>query len=363
MEGRKMVFREYFPCDLEADKKERVSSEEIKSIYEKMEDEESRRIFENRLMYSFTGDYEYIRRIVLNTSIGKKTDELLQGRIYIYGAGKRGRTLIESFPDKEWQGFIDANREGTYEGYPVQKFCDFEYITGTSIVISNKCGYEKIRELLIKEKRVPEDKIIIFEFLYEQSWENRYFEPEWLKKYPMENQIFMDLGCYDGIDAVRALNFFGEKGSVYAVEPDKENFAVCKKKLEPYHNILLLNQGVGKKREKRFFVEGGEGARFSEEGDVLVEIDTIDHMAGEKAVGFIKMDIEGYEEEALIGGAETIKRCKPVLAICIYHKKTDIWRIPLAILKLNANYRFYLGHYTLNWGDTVLYAVDPETLL
>lgn len=358
-----MAFIEYFPCDTEADKNEKVSSEDIRNIYKKIEDEDSRYIFENRFMYSLTGDYGYIRKIIMNTAAGKMADKLLKGKLYIYGAGKRGKTLLENFPDKEWQGFIDANREGMYEGYPVNRLCDFQYITGTSIVISNKSGYEEIKDTLFKEKGVPEEKIIVFEFLYEQSWKYRYFEPKCLKKYSMENQIFMDLGCYDGADGIRALDFFGENVNVYAVEPDKENFMVCKKRLERYEHILLLNQGVGRKREKRFFVEGGEGARFSEEGDVLVEIDTIDHIVGEKAVGFIKMDIEGYEEEVLLGGAETIKRCKPVLAICIYHKKTDVWRIPLAILKLNANYRFYLGHYTLSWGDTVLYAVDPETLL
>ena len=358
-----MVFREYFPCNVETDRMEKILSEDIRSIYEKIENEDSKYVFENRFMYSLTGDYEYIRRIVMNTATGKMTDKLLRGKLYIYGSGKRGRTLLENFPDKEWQGFIDANKEGLYDGYPIYRLCDFQYIAGTSIVISNKCGYEEIKEVLIKEKGVPEEKIIVFELLYKQAWKVRYFEPKCLKKYPMENQIFMDLGCYDGIDAIRALDFFGEKVNVYAVEPDKENYVICKKKLESYDNILLLNQGVGKKREKRFFVEGGEGARFSEEGDVLVDIDTIDHIVGEKSVGFIKMDIEGYEEEALLGGAETIKRCKPVLAICIYHKRTDVWRIPLTILKLNANYRFYLGHYTLSWGDTVLYAVDPETLL
>ncbi len=332
-------------------------------IYEKIEDEDSRYIFENRLMYSLTGDYEYIRRIIMNTAAGKMTDKLLKGKLYIYGAGKRGKTLLENFPDKEWQGFIDANREGMYEGYPVNRLCDFQYVAGTSIVISNKSGHEEIKDALIKEKGVPEDRIIIFEFLYENSSKSRYFEPKCLKKYSMENRIFMDLGCYDGIDGIRALEFFGENMNVYAVEPDKENFMVCKKRLEGYNQILLYNQGVGRKREERLFVGGGLGARFSEEGDILVEIDTIDHIAGEKAVGFIKMDVEGYEEEVLLGGAETIKRCKPFLAVCIYHKKTDIWRIPLAILKLNPNYRFYLGHYTLNWGDTVLYAVDYGTLV
>ena len=143
-----------------------------------------------------------------------------------------------------------------YEGYPVKRLCDFQYVAGTSIVISNKSGHEEIKDALIKEKGVPEDRIIIFEFLYENSSKSRYFEPKCLKKYSMENRIFMDLGCYDGIDGIRALEFFGENMNVYAVEPDKENFMVCKKRLEGYNQILLYNQGVGRKREERLFVGG-----------------------------------------------------------------------------------------------------------
>lgn len=358
-----MMLKEYFPCGAEADNKEAVRVEEIRTIYEKIVDNDSRYIFENRLLYSLTGDYEYIRQIVLRTTAGKMTDESLHGKLYLYGAGKRGRALVETFPDKEWQGFIDVEKEGAYEGYPVHRLCDFTFEKDTKIVISNRYGYEEIKERLMKEKGVPEDRIIIFEQMNEKVRENRYFEPGCLKRYSMQNQIFLDLGCYDGIDAVKAKEFYGkEKFSVYAVEPDADSYENCKRNLQAYDDVFVINKGIGKKRESQFFVSGGEGARFAEEGNSLIEIDTIDHLMERRLVGFIKMDIEGYEEEALLGGAETIKRCKPVLAICIYHKKTDIWKLPLAVLRINPDYRFYLGHYTLNWGDTVLYAVDEGSL-
>ncbi len=87
-----MVFGEYFPCDTEADKNEKVSSKDIRNIYEKIEDEDSRYIFENRLMYSLTGDYEYMRRIIMNTAAGKMTDKLLKGKLYIW-CWKKGKNI------------------------------------------------------------------------------------------------------------------------------------------------------------------------------------------------------------------------------------------------------------------------------
>lgn len=356
-----MLLKEYFPVQVESNHEEIRFAKDIEYIYGKIADRSSRYIFENRLMYSLTGNYEYIRRIVLNTEAGKAADALFDGKLYIYGAGGRGKSLVEIFPNKEWLGFVDANKEGDFEGYPVQRLCDFEYVEGTLIVISNKYGYVEIKEELIHSKKVPEDKIIVFELLYEQVRESRYFEFPWIRKYSMQDQIFMDLGCYDGIDTIHAMKFYhGENFSIYALEPDRESYERCKENLRQYDNVHLINRGIGREQEKKFFVEGGEGARFSDQGNVLAEIDTIDHIAGHNAIGFIKMDIEGYEEEALLGGAETIRRCKPILAICIYHKKTDVWKLPLTILKLNAKYQFYLGHYTLEWGDTVLYAVDPS---
>ena len=303
-----MLINEYFPCE-DGDKVECfIADKDIRHINEKIMNEYSRNIFENRLLYSLTGNYEHIRRIVLGTEAGKKMNRLLYKPSYIYGAGKRGKLLVETFGNKQWQGFIDVNKNGNYEGYPVYRWDDFTYQGDASVVISNKYGY-------------------------------------------------------DEIDTIRALDFWKEENiNVCAVEPDRKNYLVCKDNFKGYERITLINRGIGEKKEKKNFIEGGEGARFSDAGDKAVEIDTIDHIANGNTVGFIKMDIEGYEEEALLGGQKTIKRCKPVLAVCIYHKRSDVWRIPLQILKLNDSYRFYLGHYTLDWGDTVLYAVDKKDL-
>ena len=58
------------------------------------------------------------------------------------------------------------------------------------------------------------------------------------------------------------------------------------------------------------------------------------------------MDIEGSELKALEGAIKTLKRCKPALAISIYHRKEDLITIPQFLKEIYENSHFYLRkHY------------------
>lgn len=75
---------------------------------------------------------------------------------------------------------------------------------------------------------------------------------------------------------------------------------------------------------------------------------------------FLKADIEGYEYKMLLGAGKTIAKCKPRLAICIYHSSTDIYSIPLLVKKLCPEYKLMVRHHSLNISDTLLYAWADE---
>lgn len=74
-------------------------------------------------------------------------------------------------------------------------------------------------------------------------------------------------------------------------------------------------------------------------------------------VSFIKMDIEGAEYKAIKGAEQIIKRCRPKLAVSIYHKAEDIWELSEMILRICPDYRLYLRHYSIAQAETVLYAI------
>ena len=71
---------------------------------------------------------------------------------------------------------------------------------------------------------------------------------------------------------------------------------------------------------------------------------------------FIKIDIEGAELKTIEGAENIIKKYRPKLAICAYHKGDDIFEIPLAIKKLVLEYILYLRQHSDSLLDTVLYA-------
>ena len=69
------------------------------------------------------------------------------------------------------------------------------------------------------------------------------------------------------------------------------------------------------------------------------------------------MKKEGAELEALKGAAKTIKKYKPKLAVCLYHKVPDIIKLPLFVLNLIPDYKLYIRHWTNGRTETVLLAI------
>lgn len=68
------------------------------------------------------------------------------------------------------------------------------------------------------------------------------------------------------------------------------------------------------------------------------------------------MDIEGNEMAALDGAKNTINSFMPELAVCIYHKASDLIDIPKKINEINEDYVFFIKHNSNNFWETVLFA-------
>jgi hypothetical protein len=117
--------------------------------------------------------------------------------------------------------------------------------------------------------------------------------------------------------------------------------------------------GAWNKNETLSFVSVGEGSKIIDESGETETISAVrvDDVLGSEKVTYIKMDIEGAEINALIGAKNIICRDKPKLAISVYHKRSDIWEIPMLLLKYNPEYKFFLRVYSFTGNDTVLYAI------
>lgn len=115
--------------------------------------------------------------------------------------------------------------------------------------------------------------------------------------------------------------------------------------------------GLWKEKDKLHFNSMDDGSRIQNEGDLIIQTISLDEFFEEiEPPTFIKMDIEGAELMALRGGASILRRYHPKLAISVYHKTEDIFKIPEYLLSLYPDYKFDFRHYTGIYGDTVLYA-------
>lgn len=340
----------------------------LTNVYNHIVDDVSKKIFLNRFMLSVTSDIKYLRKLILLTEGGKKLNERLNkgGPIYIYGAGIRGTRLAEMFAEKNIVGFVDKVKRGHYGNLPILSLGEFKERFSTGIiVISNLEDGQKIGcdilELLAG--KIEESQIVFLDDYEDINIQEQYFEKRCINHYTKSRGTFVDAGCYDGSETIKWLKMFGDRcENVYAFEPDKENYEICKKNFEGLAKVTLLEYGLSNKKEKLFFAkEGALSSHFEQDGkngnERLVCI-SLDSILENQQVGTIKMDIEGMEEKALLGAEKIIKKHTPDLAICVYHKREDIIEIPQLLLEMNPNYHFALGHYSMGIVDTVLYAFN-----
>jgi FkbM family methyltransferase len=76
---------------------------------------------------------------------------------------------------------------------------------------------------------------------------------------------------------------------------------------------------------------------------------TIDNLVDElklARVDYIKMAIEGAEQQAVLGARETLRRFRPRMALCTYHRAEDPERIPELVRAAWPGYRVACGPCT-----------------
>ncbi len=171
--------------------------------------------------------------------------------------------------------------------------------------------------------------------------DGEYFDTELLRYEASES--FADVGAYTG-DTIESFLQSMERqkvnvSAIYAFEPDPSSFAQlerCKGRLN-CENIELYRLGIA-------------GAEDEKNG-----LTSLDAKLKDKKITLIKMDIEGYEPEALRGAKQIITEQKPKMAVCLYHRLEDFWQIPQYLKKLNPDYKLYIRHHSPVVWDSVLY--------
>lgn len=221
-------------------------------------------------------------------------------------------------------------------------FIKHPYYLNDSIVKNN---IRKTRDLLSDEQsRKIFDSIVDFRKTLDYNLINHFCnndmylpEPVIAKVKELEKVNIVDCGaCYgDLVDIFNNKNI--NINNYYAFEPDKSNLSKLKSKIiDKNINSCIFPMGVGNFNGLIGFNYGsGTGCNIDVNSNDKIMVTKIDDVVLSD-VNFVKMDIEGFENEALEGMQELIKKNKPILAISVYHKPLDFIDIPLSFSR-NAN--------------------------
>lgn len=174
--------------------------------------------------------------------------------------------------------------------------------------------------------------------------DNRLFELS-------EQEVLLNLGgaCGDTVFQYLKGNFPFEK--IITVEAEEVAAGYLKRSID-----LLEESTKEKIRLDKCYIGSGEN--------------TLDKRYANEKITLINMDIEGAELDVLKTGVSKIKKDRPILAICAYHKVEDLIVIPKFIKENFSDYVLELRKYPSNYwnyidgiqqiNELVLYAIPIE---
>ena len=297
--------------------------------------------------------------IFINAEIFAQLPHLLydNGFTHIYSMRSLAKNFIsDSFFDKKQTGFEEYD------------FNELNHIFTTPeisriVTLYGLLNDEKSRHVFkaALKFKLTEDYTYLLEV--KDDVKKQYFDE--VVKFSDE-EVFVDCGGYTGDTIEAFLKAVENKFKhIYSFEPDERNFKilsefVSKLPQEIKEKITPINAGVSYKNETFYLqASGGWTTCTSEVTDRTARVTAIDE-AGGAAPTFIKMDIETFETYALLGAMDTIINHKPKLAICIYHKFSDLWDIPLLLKQWVSEYKIYIRHYLNTQSETVVYAIPKD---
>lgn len=142
-----------------------------------------------------------------------------------------------------------------------------------------------------------------------------------LKPFIKRGDTVIDAGAFIGDHTIFYANLVGTKGKVIAFEPNPIAFKCLEYNMEPYKNVEVRKEGLSDSEGKiTLSTSDNAGAAYPKKSKKGIKCITIDSLNLER-LDFIKVDVEGFEQNVIKGGQETIKKCKPAILIEIINDR------------------------------------------
>lgn len=317
-----------------------------------------------------------------------------QKPIVLYGMGNGADKIIRVLDEKgiEFKGVFASDgfvRPKLFHGHQISSYADLKAKFGDMIVllcfgsnlpdvIENILKIAAEQELYAPEVAVIGDGLFDYDFLHKNAETLKWvydrladdisrYTFENILKYKLSGKInylidcqvdenepytsflkldgerFLDLGAYNGDTVLGFTQSCPNYQSITAVEPDRKTFKKLLNNTESIQNLTTINACISDKCETvNFKMLGGRNSVLGD-GKDQIEAITIDSLSFNPT--YIKMDVEGEEVAAILGGKNTILNHKPKMLVSAYHRTDDFITIPKAVLDIRDDYKIYIRHF------------------
>jgi FkbM family methyltransferase len=165
---------------------------------------------------------------------------------------------------------------------------------------------------------------------YEDDYESNTFK--FFEKSIQPHQTILDIGAHIGLYSVFFSKKLGDTGKVICFEPTPRTFSILKQtaNLNALTNCVLVNAAIAERSGILKFnltSEDGEGSNANSlvktersVNSTDVKVYSIDDYRREQKlkIGVLKIDVEGYELNALKGAKETFQNDKPLGILALH---------------------------------------------
>lgn len=154
-----------------------------------------------------------------------------------------------------------------------------------------------------------------------------------------KDDVIIEVGANIGYYVLMECSLLGDKGKVIAFEPDYRSLKILKKNIKMNGNgekVDVTHVAIGPKRKKGQLIKNESFnlskidtsiAASQQENADQYNIDIVpldDLVSQEPKIDIIRMDIEGYEFEAINGMSKTLTKFHPRLLVFELHPVQDI---------------------------------------
>lgn len=159
------------------------------------------------------------------------------------------------------------------------------------------------------------------------------FEPlitQFMKTKVQYGDVVIDIGANIGYYTLLLAKLSGPQGTVFAFEPEPENFSLLLKNIElnDYKNVIAVQKAVGATTEQAhlFLSDDNKGDHrihgVDSRSSIPIEVITLDEYFSsfDRPVSLLKLDIQGAEPEAIKGMRVFLDKQREVTLV------TECWR-------------------------------------